>query len=162
MINTIEGSILEVETGFIVHGCNMQGKMGSGVAKVLRDRYPTIYRPYAYLCEMRKNAVDEGTRNLYNIAPQEVRDGLFVINALTQEFYGYDGAKYVSYEQIIKCFKEINDLIPEYVAHGLIEDTTVNFPLIGCDLGGGDWTVVSALIDEQIDDKYTKNLWILK
>ena len=39
-------NITEVTQGVIVHGCNAQGVMGSGVAKQLRAKYPEIYVDY--------------------------------------------------------------------------------------------------------------------
>ena len=40
------GDITEAPEVVIVHGCNTQGAMGSGVAKAIRRKYPWAYEAY--------------------------------------------------------------------------------------------------------------------
>lgn len=40
-IKYIKGSLLDTDAKIIVHGCNCQGVMGSGVAKQLKKNYVT-------------------------------------------------------------------------------------------------------------------------
>ena len=40
------GDICSVNSGIIVHGCNAQGVMGSGVAKAIRLKYPQVFEDY--------------------------------------------------------------------------------------------------------------------
>ena len=41
-----KGDLFQTEIKTIVHGCNAQGVMGSGVAKIIRDKYPKAYDRY--------------------------------------------------------------------------------------------------------------------
>jgi len=53
MIKTeIQGDVFEAirvreNPTVFMHGCNMQGKMGSGVAKIVRAQWPSVYTGYS-------------------------------------------------------------------------------------------------------------------
>lgn len=126
MKHLYNSNILDVTSGVIVHGCNAQGTMGSGVAKQLRAKYPEIYDAYVvHLNKFRANAWNPlGSVNFVH-----VHSGLTVANAITQEFYGRDGRQYVSYAALRKALADV-----VAVADGI----TVHVPyLIGAGLGGG-------------------------
>ena len=126
MKHLYNSNILEVTSGVIVHGCNAQGVMGSGVAKQLRAKYPEIYDAYVtHLDSFKTNSCSP----LGSVNFVLVHSGLTVANAITQEFYGRDGKQYVSYEALHKALADVVD-----VADG----HTVHVPyLIGAGLGGG-------------------------
>lgn len=138
-----KGDLLSVESGIIAHGCNCQGVMGSGVAKLIKDRYPSAYRVYKY--QEQTSGLKLGTVQIVN-----VRDMLYVANLMTQEFYGRDGKQYVSYDAIDICFDKLFARIGEL--------KLVNIPKIGSGLGGGDWEVISRIIStkEHLYNKQVK------
>jgi O-acetyl-ADP-ribose deacetylase (regulator of RNase III) len=152
------GNILEVENdqssgvNFIVHGCNAQGVMGAGLALDIRNRWPAVYSSYRAVCK------SEGLSSsdlLGMVIPVEVKPGLFVLNAITQQNFGRSPIKYVSYRAVSEAFTQILDL-----AHSL--NAQVHYPLIGAGLAGGDWSVISSIIDERFS-KYPsihRTLWI--
>lgn len=134
----------------IVHGCNAQGKMGSGFAKELRERYPKAYTEYMKHC----NSFSNSRANVGSIAYADINDNLIIANAITQKYYGYDGKKYVSYDGIDNAFKSLNDFCDcGRIAH-------VHFPKIGADLGGGNWNVIKEIIDHRLVNA-VKHLYIL-
>ena len=128
-----KGDLLSVESGIIAHGCNCQGVMGSGVAKLIKDKYPSAYRIYKY---------QEQTSGLKLSAVQLVMvdDSLYVANLMTQQFYGRDGKRYVSYDAIDECLDNL------LARSGKMQ---VNIPRIGAGLGGGEWEVISEIIHAQ-------------
>ena len=130
-------SILDAAESYIIHGCNAQGKMGSGVAKVLFDRYPNVRT--LYLAAYERARVD-GKRFLGTIhyCPNEPHN---VINAITQDGYGYDGRLYADYEAIAECFLALDAIAPQ----GSMQ--AVAMPLVGCGLAGGSWPLVSEIIE---------------
>lgn len=139
----------------IVHGCNAQGKMMSGFAKELRQRFPGAYD--AYMKEYNKNcSLKLGTNVLYMHS-----DNLVIVNAITQKYYGKDGEKYVSYDAIDDCMKGLNTLLQ--LDSTLAENDNINlhFPKIGADLGGGNWNVIKEIIDTRIVNA-KKHLYILQ
>lgn len=136
------GSILEASEPYIIHGCNAQGKMGSGVAKVLMDAYPDVRERYLahHAAASRANEPFLGT---IHIGATEKHT---VYNAITQEFYGYDGKLYVSYGAIELCMNALDKAMATIEAK-TGEKPHVAMPLLGCGLAGGNWSVVSGIIE---------------
>ena len=117
----------------LVHGCNAQGKMNSGIAKQVRELYPKAYDDY-------------------RISPMLLGDVIFsdvggkvVANAITQLYYGYDGKAYASYDALKSCLKKVREF----------QDTTcmkVILPEICCGLGGLSKEIVFDIIEEIFED----------
>lgn len=137
IIDIIQGDLLSTPYKHIAHGVNCQNKMGSGVAKAIFTIHPEVKSAYHEFC----SGIPLGSR-LGEVQPVDCA-GVMVYNCFTQFNYGYDGQKYVSYEAILKCFKTLN----RYLSG---EDLAI--PKIGCGLAGGNWQVVSALINEVTPD----------
>lgn len=135
----IEKNILSSNEDIIVHGCNCQGKMGSGVALAIRNKWPEAYRAYVY--KYKNFGLQLG-----EIQAIPIENGRFIINAMTQEFYGRDGKRYVSYEAIESCMQKISDFMKEYGLH------SIAMPPIGSGLGGGDWNIIKEIIKEKLCD----------
>lgn len=139
IVATVKGSILDAPQMHIAHGVNCQNKMGSGVAKVLFNKYPIVKSSYHSFFRETEPLLINGQEDLLGMVDGILVEGeKFVLNCFTQEFYGYDKKKYLSYEAIKRCFTEIDndDSIDE-----------VAIPKIGCGLAGGDWEAVSIIID---------------
>lgn len=138
-----QGSILEAPEPYIVHGCNAQGRMGSGVAKVLMDRYPAVRDCYL---EKHEQYRADGVPFLGTVHTVKTGGPHLIFNAITQEFYGYDGGLYVSYEALEQCMNTINEaLAPGTEATGV--PAHVAMPLIGCGLAGGHWPTVAEIVE---------------
>lgn len=143
------GDILSVTDGIIVHGCNAQGVMGSGIAKQIRAQYPECYEEYKRECSRRANLL--GT-----VIPW-TNNELTIVNGITQHHYGREaGTRYVSYRAIQAVFNATAALAAK-------AGKEVHYPMIGAGLGGGDWSVISAIIDDAfVDYPYVKRtLWLL-
>ncbi|WP_222946255.1 macro domain-containing protein [Paraburkholderia sp. UCT31] len=136
-----------------MHGCNAQGVMGSGLADVVKRKYPAAFKAY------RAQYLAKGLR-VGDIVPVVIsRDSagaaLIVVNAITQKFYGRDpNVVYVDYDGLESCFVKVRALAEE---HKL---TDIHFPLIGCGLANGKWPAVSARIVRALGDGVTKHLWV--
>lgn len=151
MSTTLTGNLFEIvlpkcvtesnDVHIIVHGCNAQGRMGSGFAKELRDRFPEAYG--AYMAHHKQYGLTLGTN-----VPYTVSKNLVIMNAITQEFYGYDGAKYVSYDAVASCFEEINNLSLKLQEDGTV--VSVHYPMIGAGLAGGQWDIIEAIIETEL------------
>jgi O-acetyl-ADP-ribose deacetylase (regulator of RNase III) len=129
-----QGDMLLGPEYFIAHGCNAQGKMGSGVAKAVRAKYPIAYEEY-YQAWARHQLT------LGNVIVAHAKDRC-IFNIITQTFYGRDpNVVYVDYDAIRDGILFINDFMRNY-AH-----PSVAFPRIGASLGGGDWKVISSIIE---------------
>jgi len=168
MIETIQGNVLTVTEGIIVHGCNCQGVMGSGIAQLIRAKWSDVYE--AYRTHHRRVGLRLGdvvsvghptweqssrvSRHLNDVTEQ-LPERLIIANALTQDTYGRDPSEvYVDYDGLAAAFARIRVLARDT---GL----PVHFPLIGCGLANGKWEEVSARIDQMLGDSVSKTLWVL-
>lgn len=143
------GNLLNHPDKFIAHGCNAQGQMGSGVAKAIRDKYPKAYE--VYRAQYERAGLMLGSVVVASCTPHTV------LNCITQEFYGRDGAMYVSYDAIERSIQTIDELARQERAQIVTTCDRqghpdliprVGYPLIGGDLGGGDWAVISKIIED--------------
>ena len=133
MITHKFGNLLDVTEGVIIHGCNAQGVMGSGVALAIKTKYPTAYQAY-------KAFEKAHGLHLASLSSARVANRLYVANLVTQEYYGRDSSvKYVSYGAILLGFEKLHG------SHPL--DTVFHFPTIGAGLGNGNWVTISTLIE---------------
>jgi O-acetyl-ADP-ribose deacetylase (regulator of RNase III) len=148
MISTLTGNALDAPRGVFVHGCNAQGKMGSGVALEVRQRFPAAYEAYM-------SAHRQGLLVLGSTTEVEVSPGLWIVNGVTQQYYGRDpGRVYVDYPAIERVFLRASNLATQH-------QLPLLFPLIGCGLGGGEWPKVEAIIERCVDPSVEKTLFVL-
>lgn len=150
MIEYRKGNLLDVTEGVILHGCNAQGVMGSGVALAVRWKYPQAYDKYLSFLNTNDGEV------LGDIVWVKVSDTLCIANAITQQYYGRNNKRYVNYSALAKCFMEVIDTC----AANYIKE--LHFPKIGAGLGGGDWNIIEQLINDcDPKDKVKKICWEL-
>ena len=105
-IKEIKGNILDTPVSVIVHGCNAQGKMNSGVAKLIRQKYPKTYEEYM-------NHYNMYGLKLGEIIPVQCEQK-WIVNAITQKYYGNGGKRYVDYTAIRSCLKRVKVLFYGY------------------------------------------------
>ena len=136
-----------VKHGYIVHGCNAQGVMGSGVAAIVRSKYPLAYQTY----------MNQAPHYILGeIIPATVEPNLVVVNAITQEFFGTDRV-HVDYDAVIQAMKGVKHLAESR----MIESTDVHFPLIGGGLAGGDqFKLVQLFGNAWGDSDINAKLWL--
>ena len=166
MIHYINGNLLDSNCNFICHQVNCQGKMGSGVAKQIRDRWPEVYTNYIFKCDQAMAVEKEDpmtTKEDYLLGSVQI---LYieeanipyqcVVNMFAQAFYGYNGNRYTSYDAFWSCLNELKNQIPK--------NSTIAFPYnVGCGLGGANWNVIVTMIDVVLKDYdvyiYRLNPW---
>lgn len=141
------GNLLHIKQGHVVHGCNAQGVMGSGVALGIKATYPQAYNDYIQVHETVGLKLGESYPTV--VAPE-----LYIWNAITQNLYG-KGTRMVSYDAIQTCFEIINDFIGEEDRQCPQE---LHIPMIGAARGGGNWDIIRTIIEETVD--YPVTLWL--
>lgn len=151
MIHFKKMNLLEADVDYICHQVNCQGKMNSGVAKAIRERWPIVYTTYWNTWHSAPRRLQLlGTILLVDINEYEPRtwpDQPAIINMFSQEFYGYDGKRYTSYDAFDDCLQKIKESVPK--------GSKIAFPYkIGCDRGGGKWNVIFALISNALNEDY--------
>lgn len=157
MIDIIKGNLLDSNCDYICHQVNCMGKMNSGVAKAIREKWPVVFEEYKELCESwhawahihylqdpEQYAINAmlGMAQLIPISETQT-----VINLFGQGFYGYDGMRYTSYDAFWMCLGEIKDKVPK--------GSKIAFPYnIGCCRGGANWEVIYAMIVAVLNEDY--------
>lgn len=141
MIKIIDGNILDVTKGVIFQGVNCQSQMGRGLARSVYTKWPQVKEEYHAFCRYSAYPL----LGLYHMVL--VEPGLYVCNVFSQEFYGPGDRCYVSYEAVEKAFESIKKNLKD------LELGPFYFPyLFGCGLAGGDWRIMSELIEKYFPD----------
>lgn len=156
---TIKGDLVKLaqagEFSVIVHGCNCFCAMGSGIAPQIAKAFP--------LAEEEDNGTakgDVGKLGTYSVA-YIVETGLYVINAYTQ--FTFTGRKHgkvdLDYNALREAFETMNSDIPEAVEFLDVVDPElqlgkkpIGIPMIGAGLAGGDWNLISKIINKATPD----------
>lgn len=150
------GDLLESDCDYICHQVNCQGKMNSGIAKSIREKWPVVYTNYM--------------AKYFNMLPELLLGdiqivGLWedfyatdfhqsVINMFSQEHYGYDGRRYTSYDAFWNCLNLIKNNIPK--------GKKIGFPgHIGCVRGGANWNVIYEMINQVLAEDYEVYIYFL-
>ncbi len=155
MINTIHGDVLDTTNAVIVHCVNCLGIMGAGIAKQIRIRFPEAYDVYRESYDSKLLTLGSVTYMYYPKTEQSEQK--IIANAAGQETVGTK-TRQVDYDATRMCFYNINDAMK--IFENEFKISTINFPLFGCGLAGGDWQIISKIIEEEVNDKWTKNLFL--
>lgn len=118
----------------ILHQVNCRGVIGSGFAKYVRDTFPGLYMSYNRLCHTHPSKYLLGRVFIYNY------QNYIILNMFSQLDYGYKGKVYTDYDAMENALKYIRNKFPT-------EKITAP-KYIGCDRGGGDWNIVSKLLEK--------------
>lgn len=151
-----ECDIFDSGADVICHQVNCQGVMGSGLAKQVRERYPSVYKEYKSWCNIYKPEELLGKSQFVPLVPiSEVANGNYqqgdlmgIINVFGQLDYGYTGECYTDYEALRHAFQNLRKFCKTFLYNPIIA-----FPYnFGCARGGGDWETVSAMIEDAFFD----------
>lgn len=142
----VKGDLIEIglkgDFDVIVHGCNCFCKMGHGIAKTIKQIFPEAYKSDCNTVIGDKNKL--GTLSIV------VKNNLTIVNAYTQYGINRDGSD-LSYDALRQCFKNIKQLF---------SGKKIGYPKIGAGLAGGDWNIISKIIDEELNgEDHTLVLW---
>ena len=141
-VHVIIGDLLNAKESIIGHQVNCQGVMGSGIAKVLRERYNTLYPSYKPYCDQHQSPdkllgkchiVKEGSTHIANLFGQ-------------LDYGRQKGRVYTNYEALRTSLTTLR----EYAVQNHL---SVALPYgIGCGLANGDWNVASEILEEVFAD----------
>lgn len=139
------GNLLELaEQGVfdvVVQGCNTKGVMGGGIAKQIADRYPQalmVDRGSLHLPDRLGGFTVAEAGNLYG-------KKFNIVNAYTQDdFKRYPGKINADYNAIDKAFRQIAEVF---------DGKRIGYPKIGAGLAGGDWNIISSIIDNALKNQ---------
>lgn len=139
MIKYVVGDLLDAPQVIIVHQCNARDTMGSGVAKAIKTKYPKAFEDYVKHFRYIPDTQRMGMVQFTDIEGE----ARIVANLIAQLDYLPRGKRHTSYDALTKGFETIKHTYHQDIA----------MPKIGCGLGGGDWKIVSAIIESVFDDR---------
>lgn len=146
LIKIVNGDLLESKENLILHQVNCQGKMNSGVAKAIREKWERVF----YLYELKVGAELNPSRLLGQVQSVVVNPHgdfgehghQYVVNLFSQDKYGYDGERYTNYEALYRCLEQVAKV-------ARLQNYSVALPYnMGCDRGGANWNIVYTMIEE--------------
>ena len=135
----------EYEEYMLCHQVNCQGRMGSGVAFQVKNKYPNVFSEYNKHYKMHIVCCNDRTSSLLG-------DCLIcytnrkapIANMFAQDIYGYDGKQYTDEAAFQDAFIKACEYITE---HTDIKGIVLPYK-IGCCRGGADWTIISKIIED--------------
>lgn len=141
-ITVVQGDLFKADADVILHQVNCKGFMRSGVALQVRNKYPEVYKQYLKYCDHYDNPADMlGHIQVICVGNDPVK---YVVNMFAQENFGYDGKCYTDYDALRKCLEQVNVRF---------KGKRIAIPyLMACHRGGGDWTIVSKMIEDTLVD----------
>ena len=156
MVKYVKGNLLDSDCDYICHQVNCQGVMRSGIAKQIRERWPWVFTSYQNYCDRCKSRNGSPLGNIWGVSIDRVnQNSQWVVNMFSQDNYGYNGSRFTSYDAFARCLEAMRVRLPK--------DKTIGFPKnIGCGLGGGNWKVISALIEEILGETHDVYIYELE
>lgn len=153
MVNYVKGNLLDSNCHYICHQVNCRGIMGSGIAKQIREKWPEVYDKYKEACSKVIRLYSKPSEHLLgNIQYCPCSSGQVVVNIFSQD---NDGCRYTSYDAFATALNKIRMEIPT--------KNSIGFPKnIGCGLGGGDWRIVSNMIETILGDTHDVYIYELE
>jgi O-acetyl-ADP-ribose deacetylase (regulator of RNase III) len=137
MITCVTGDLFEIEgLDALAHGVNCEGRMGKGIAKEFRRRWPDMYIRYRELCLKKK--LKPG--NLYTW--RDFRTGEVIFNLATQQAVGATATIEAVRTSLLLMIEEASQ-------HHF---KRIGLPRIGAGIGGLKWAAVNHIL-EQLDTK---------
>ena len=151
MIKIIDGDLLSSSAEIIAHQVNCQGKMGSGVAKQIREKYPEVFMHYKHICNLH---TPESLLGHCQVVP--IKNRKSIANLFGQLGYGYDEKQYTDLSALKRAMLKLRDRMDMNNEDCTL---TVAFPYgLGSVRGGAKWEDVYKIIEE-IFVCYNVEIW---
>lgn len=148
MLKYVKGDLIKAaqagDVTVIAHCCNCFNTMGSGIAPQIAKAFPIVKTLDD--TTMRGDVNKLGT---FTVALHHYENKLVIFNLYGQYGYGNreSGKIDLNYYYLTKALEGMKTNLIEYGE----QDSKIGFPKIGCGLAGGDWFVVSQMIETIFD-----------
>jgi O-acetyl-ADP-ribose deacetylase (regulator of RNase III) len=139
-MNVVHGDLIKLALGgefdVIIHGCNCQRAMGAGIAKSIKKAFPEAYE--ADLETSKGDRKKMGTISTASV--KRNNHDITIVNGYTQYHWRGSGVL-VDYEALRSVMREVK---------ARFSGKRLGYPKIGAGLAGGDWKVISQIIDQEL------------
>lgn len=145
MIRYVVGNLLEASEDVVVHGVNVLGRFGKGVAGAMAEAWPEAKDSYL-------RAHTAGRLKLGTVVWADVGSHI-VGHAVTQPTIGRTGL-HVSMSALTGCMGAIASAAVNGIPQTRLTSgfRSVAMPKIGAGLGGGDWQEIESAIESACTD----------
>jgi O-acetyl-ADP-ribose deacetylase (regulator of RNase III) len=124
----------------IIHGCNCYHTMGAGIAREMWERIPGVLKADKETKYADPEKLGTYSKHVVVLPAKSIHTrGFTVVNAYTQHHFTGIAVDYNAIEEVFGRIKE--DF------HG----KRIGYPLIGCGLAGGEWEIVSEIINSELE-----------
>lgn len=130
------------EVNVIAHQANCFHKMGSGIAPLIAAKWPAVRKA--------DNKTEKGNHRKLGSFSLAIVERCFIYN-LYGQFYPGRNTDYYALRQAIRAM--VDDLMYS-------EDVRIGLPKLGCGIGGGEWSIVSKIIEEELYE-YPVTIYVL-
>jgi len=138
-MKTIKGDLLKLalEGRFdvIVHQCNCFHNFGAGIALQILKKFPL-----AFEADKRTDYGSKAKLGSISYCTIPLGRGFIIVNGYSQFGCGVDRVR-TDYDSVRKVFQKVKQ---EFTG------MKIGYPLYGAGLAGGDWNVISKIIDEEL------------
>lgn len=139
IVKEVYGDLFDIASIYncdaIAHGCNVDGLMGAGVARLFKNKFPSNYELYKDMCLMAKRNSIEITGSYCGLL--DINSGRAVYNLFTQDRPGPNAR----IEWVAESFEDV-------VSSEVFSPTKMCIPKIGCGIGGLEWEDVKTTLEE--------------
>ena len=137
MIQEIDANLLDYPLQGIIHQANCMHTMGSGIARLIREKYPE-----AYAADVNSGTKGDSHRLGTSSVAHVLTEDKYVFNLYGQYNFGAM-ARFTSYDAIDRGLRKIETYARENHL------STLGLPKnMGCMRGGGSWPIVRAIIED--------------
>lgn len=129
----VKGDLFTAPAGYVIgHGVNMKGFMGSGIAKLFKERYLDMFIAYRDKCHGNNGYYRP---DLGDVFMWQEPDGRRIANIFSQDQMGPNA-------EFQAIFNGVYDALL-FTGHG----NSLAIPRIGCGIGGQDWNKVKPMLE---------------
>lgn len=135
---------------FVPHVCNNIDQFGAGFAAQVADRFPSVKANYHMLGKsfLQKNM---GYAQIVQVAEEQTyKHKLFFVNMIAQNgVRSESNPRPLNYFALVKSMNLLSNYITNYIAaSNMSVNVEIHCPKFGSGLAGGDWNLISYLIDD--------------
>ncbi len=149
--NLLRWLVGQNESAGMFHQANCFHTMGAGIARQIKEKFPEAYKAD---CRDSING-DRGKLGTFTYAEADFFPGKFIYNLYSQFTFGH--GKQTLYDPMVEGLEKLRI---HAISKGL---TKLGMPYnMGCTLGGGNWSIVKAIVNSVFLEDPEIDLYICK
>lgn len=130
------------EVNVIAHQANCFCRMKSGVAKRISELFPDAVTADLQTIQGDRDKLGRWT---LGIGQTIFGHNIWIFNLYGQYNYGYDTSQYTDYAHLERALRRMAERM--YLQRDKVK---IGLPKIGAGLGGGDWEIISRIIEKEL------------